>query len=209
MNAALKRRSELLTQSNINQSIGFRLSASAVNRMGRPFRIEVSAAALTGAVSLGGARHTRYLNSHSAEIRVFAIKASFGRLIGMLEPVIADHGRFSPGGRNITLEAAGALDLSGHPRSGTAGNRQAKIVTAKGKFGDQAWLPNYRIRINTVLKLRRVAIPVFLKQPIMGYWELLPPLIGLVAVGSGWPNTRDNNARLRLISIQALRWATF
>ena len=43
----------------------------------------------------------------------------------------------------------------------------------------------------------------------MGYWELLAPLIGLVAVGSGWPNTNDKNARLRLIGTQALHWAAF
>lgn len=49
----------------------------------------------------------------------------------------------------------------------------------------------------------------FLKQPIMGYWELLAPVIGVVCVGSGWSSANDKNARLQLILTQALHWAAF
>jgi len=60
-----------------------------------------------------------------------------------------------------------------------------------------------------VLTLLGVAYTSLLKQPIMGYWELLAPVIGLVCVGSGWSSANDKNARLRLICTQALHWAAF
>jgi hypothetical protein len=60
-----------------------------------------------------------------------------------------------------------------------------------------------------ILTLLGVAYTSFLKQPIMGYWELLAPVIGLVCVGSGWSSANDKNARLQLICTQALHWAAF
>ena len=48
-----------------------------------------------------------------------------------------------------------------------------------------------------------------LKQPIMGYWELLAPVIGLVCVGSGWSSAYDKKARMQLIGTRALHWAAF
>ena len=49
-----------------------------------------------------------------------------------------------------------------------------------------------------LILLLGVAYTSFLKQPIMGYWELLAPIIGVVCVGSGWSSalmikTRDCN----------------
>jgi hypothetical protein len=60
-----------------------------------------------------------------------------------------------------------------------------------------------------ILTLLGVAYTSFLKQPIMGYWELLAPVIGLVCIGSGWSSANDKNARLQLICTQALHWAAF
>ena len=45
---------------------------------------------------------------HGAEIRVFTSKR-FGRLIGMFEPVISNHGRLPQGCGDIALETSGAL----------------------------------------------------------------------------------------------------
>ena len=71
------------------------------------------------------------------------------------------------------------------------------------------WIRELPFSIVLILTILGVAYTSFLKQPIMGYWELLAPLIGLVAVGSGWPNANDKNARFRLICTQALHWAAF
>jgi hypothetical protein len=60
-----------------------------------------------------------------------------------------------------------------------------------------------------ILTLLGVAYTSFLKQPIMGYWDLLAPVIGFVCIGSGWPSANDKNARLQLICTQALHWAAF
>jgi len=71
------------------------------------------------------------------------------------------------------------------------------------------WIRELPFSVVLILTILGVAYTSFLKQPIMGYWELLAPLIGLVAVGSGWPNANDKNARFRLICTQALHWSAF
>ncbi len=60
-----------------------------------------------------------------------------------------------------------------------------------------------------VLTILGVAYTSFSKQPIIGYWEVLAPIIGLVCVASGWQSAADNAARLRLITTQALHWLAF
>jgi hypothetical protein len=60
-----------------------------------------------------------------------------------------------------------------------------------------------------ILTLLGVAHTSFLKLSIMGYWELLAPVIGLVCIGSGWSSANDKSARLQLICTQALYWAAF
>lgn len=59
------------------------------------------------------------------------------------------------------------------------------------------------------LTLFGVAYMSFSKQSIVGYWEVLGPLIGVVCVGNGWRHARDRSARLRLIWAQVLHWAAF
>jgi len=55
---------------------------------------------------------------HHAEIGILAVKASFGRLIGMHEPMIAHHGWVAQSSRDIALKALGAFGLAGYPRPG-------------------------------------------------------------------------------------------
>jgi len=71
------------------------------------------------------------------------------------------------------------------------------------------WIRELPFSLVLILTLLGVAYTSFLKQPIMGYWELLAPVIGVVCVGSGWSSASDKNARLRSILTQALHWAAF
>jgi len=71
------------------------------------------------------------------------------------------------------------------------------------------WIRELPFSLVLILTLLGVAYTSFLKQPIMGYWELLAPVIGLVCVGSGWSSANDKDARLQLICTQALHWAAF
>lgn len=71
------------------------------------------------------------------------------------------------------------------------------------------WIRELPFSLVLILTLLGVAYSSLLKQPIMGYWELLAPVIGLVCVGSGWSSAGDRNARMRLMATQALHWAAF
>ena len=71
------------------------------------------------------------------------------------------------------------------------------------------WIRELPFSLVLILTMLGVAYTSFLKQPIIGFWELLAPLIGLVCVGARWPSADDKNARLRLIFTQALHWAAF
>jgi len=60
-----------------------------------------------------------------------------------------------------------------------------------------------------ILTIAGVAYTSFSKHPILIYWEILAPIIGLVCVWYGWPSANDNTARLRLIGTQVLHWLAF
>jgi hypothetical protein len=60
-----------------------------------------------------------------------------------------------------------------------------------------------------ILTVAGVAYTSFSKAPIVGYWEILAPIIALVCVGAGWQEASDKNGRLRLIVTQALHWLAF
>src|SRR5689334_23007436 len=76
------------------------------------------------------------LNRHDAEIRIFTVKTPLGWLIGMLEPMIADHVRPADGRRHVPFESLRALGLGGYPWSSAPAVRQARVVAAEGEFGD-------------------------------------------------------------------------
>ena len=44
-----------------------------------------------------------------------------------------------------------------------------------------------------------VAYASFSRQSMVGYWEILAPVIGLLCVVIGWPHAHDRTMRLRLI----------
>ena len=71
------------------------------------------------------------------------------------------------------------------------------------------WIRELPFSLVLILTILGVAYTTVSKQPIIVYWELLAPVIGLVCVGAGWPNANDKNARLRLICTQALHWVAF
>jgi hypothetical protein len=60
-----------------------------------------------------------------------------------------------------------------------------------------------------ILTLFGVAYASFSRQSMVGYWEFLAPVIGLLCVVIAWPHAPDKAARLRLIWTQALHWLAF
>lgn len=71
------------------------------------------------------------------------------------------------------------------------------------------WIRELPFSLVLILILLGVAYTSFSKRPLIGFWECLAPIIGLVCVGSGWHGAHDKEARLRLIGTQALHWLAF
>jgi len=71
------------------------------------------------------------------------------------------------------------------------------------------WLRELPFSLLLVLTVIGVAYTSFSKQPIILYWEILAPLIGLLCVSAGWQSASDGSARLRLILTQSLHWLAF
>jgi hypothetical protein len=89
------------------------------------------------------------------------------------------------------------IDLS-EPHSRTAGDLLRELLLRE--------LPFFILLVLTILG---VAFTTFLRTPLILYWELLAPLIGIVCVLTGWPHAHDTAARFRLIWTQTLHWAAF
>jgi hypothetical protein len=60
-----------------------------------------------------------------------------------------------------------------------------------------------------ILTLVGVAYASFSRQSMVGYWEFLAPVIGLLCIILGWPHAPDQAARWRLVWTQALHWLAF
>ena len=60
-----------------------------------------------------------------------------------------------------------------------------------------------------VLTLFGVAYASFSRKPLVGYWEFLAPVIGLLCIVIAWPHAPDRAARVRLVWTQALHWLAF
>ena len=71
------------------------------------------------------------------------------------------------------------------------------------------WLRELPYVAVLILTLLGVAYASFSRQSMVGYWEFLAPLIGLLCVVIAWPHAPDKAARLRLIWTQALHWLAF
>jgi hypothetical protein len=71
------------------------------------------------------------------------------------------------------------------------------------------WIKELPFTLVLILTVAGVAYMSFSKAPIVGYWEILTPVIALVCVGAGWQEAGDKSGRLRLIATQALHWIAF
>jgi hypothetical protein len=71
------------------------------------------------------------------------------------------------------------------------------------------WIKELPFTLALILTVAGVAYTSFSKAPIVGYWEILTPIIALVCVGAGWQEAGDKSGRLRLIGTQALHWLAF
>jgi hypothetical membrane protein len=59
------------------------------------------------------------------------------------------------------------------------------------------------------LTLVGVAYTSYSKRPIVGYWEFLTLVMGVLCVSTGWHQVHDKEGRLRLVWTQALHWLAF
>ena len=71
------------------------------------------------------------------------------------------------------------------------------------------WLRELPYVVVLILTLFGVAYASFSRQSMVGYWEFLAPVIGLLCVVIAWPHAPDKAARFRLIWTQALHWLAF
>ena len=71
------------------------------------------------------------------------------------------------------------------------------------------WLRELPYVVVLILTLFGVAYASFSRQSMVGYWEFLAPVIGLLCVVLGWPHAPDRAARLRLVWTQVLHWLAF
>jgi hypothetical protein len=71
------------------------------------------------------------------------------------------------------------------------------------------WVRELPFSLVLILTVGGVGYTSFSKHPILIYWEILAPIIGLVCVWYGWPGVYDNTGRLRLIGTQVLHWLSF
>jgi len=71
------------------------------------------------------------------------------------------------------------------------------------------WIRELPFSLVLILTIIGVAYTTVSKRPIVGYWELLAPIIALICIGTGWTSATDRAARWRLIVTQALHWFAF
>jgi len=96
-------------------------------------------------------------------------------------------------------------DRDPHPAPSSSPHVEQPRRTAHVSF----WIKELPFTLVLILTIGGVAYTSFTKKPIVGYWEILAPIIGLICVGSGWQEARDKSGRLRLIVTQALHWFAF
>jgi len=71
------------------------------------------------------------------------------------------------------------------------------------------WIKELPFAVVLILTTLGVAYTSLTRQPLVGFWELLAPLLALVCIGSGWPSANDKTSRLILIGSQVLHWLAF
>ncbi len=80
-----------------------------------------------------------------------------------------------------------------------------EVTKARNSF----WLEELPFTAVLLLTIIGVAYTSVSKQPIVVYWEILAPIIGLLCVATGWRLATDRAGRLRLIGTQLLHWSSF
>jgi hypothetical protein len=96
------------------------------------------------------------------------------------------------------------------PHAAPASLPQGDTPPATPPHGHQSfWIRELPFTIVLILTIGGVAYTTFSKQPMVIYWEVLAPIIGLVCIGAGWEEAGDSNGRLRLVVTQALHWGAF
>jgi hypothetical protein len=85
----------------------------------------------------------------------------------------------------------------------------AHVAEAQPPHRPSFWIRELPFSVLLLLTIGGVAYTSFSKHPILIYWEILAPIIGLVCVWYGWPGSGDNAARLRLVGTQVLHWLAF
>ena len=85
--------------------------------------------------------------------------------------------------------------IDADPRDARSGDPQTAVRNGPHV---SFWIRELPFSLVLILTLLGVAYTSFLKQPIMGYWELLAPVIGLVCVGSGWSSANDKRRAITI-----------
>jgi hypothetical protein len=85
----------------------------------------------------------------------------------------------------------------------------ASTAEPRHPFRGSLWLRELPYIVVLALTLFGVAYASFSRQSMVGYWEFLAPIIGLLCVIIGWPHAHDRAMRLRLIWTQVLHWLAF
>lgn len=98
-----------------------------------------------------------------------------------------------------------AADRDPHP----APSSVPDVAPTHPKAHVSFWIRELPFTLVLILTIAGVAYTSFSKKPIVGYWEVLAPIIALVCVASGWQEAGDKSGRLRLIVTQALHWFAF
>ena len=99
------------------------------------------------------------------------------------------------------VDSTGAAPSDPHPGPGGPALR----YPFRGSF----WLRELPYIVVLALTVFGVAYASFSRQPMVGYWEFLAPVIGVLCVVIGWQHAHDRTMRLRLIWTQALHWLAF
>ncbi|HLH95130.1 MAG TPA: hypothetical protein VKW08_08425 [Xanthobacteraceae bacterium] len=108
---------------------------------------------------------------------------------------------------NLAVSGMDQTDHSGEPQ--TDPHWAAGVSRPRHPFRGSFWLRELPYIVVLALTLFGVAYASFSRQPMVGYWEFLAPVIGLPCIIIGWPHAHDRSTRVRLIWTQALHWLAF
>jgi hypothetical protein len=85
----------------------------------------------------------------------------------------------------------------------------ADVAPARQPTHVSFWLRELPYVVVMVLTLFGVAFASFSRQSMVGYWEFLAPVIGVLCIVIAWPHAPDRAARFRLVWTQAAHWLAF